>query len=48
MTTENQKTSLNFNEISKHFNPAWFAVVMGTAVIPLAISFIEHPFKNYC
>jgi C4-dicarboxylate transporter/malic acid transport protein len=26
--------------ITQHFNPAWFASVMGTAVIPLAISFI--------
>ncbi|MCK4621831.1 MAG: hypothetical protein KAT62_06405 [Desulfuromonadales bacterium] len=27
--------------ITQHFNPAWFASVMGTAVIPLALSFIE-------
>ncbi|SHJ44317.1 C4-dicarboxylate transporter/malic acid transport protein [Malonomonas rubra DSM 5091] len=27
--------------ITEHFNPAWFASVMGTAVIPLAISFIK-------
>lgn len=25
------------------FSPAWFAAVMGTAVIPVAISFIEQP-----
>lgn len=25
--------------IIQHFNPAWFASVMGTAVIPLALSF---------
>ncbi len=29
------------NTITQHFNPAWFASVMGTAVIPLALSFIE-------
>ena len=27
--------------ITQHFNPAWFAAVMGTAVIPLALSFIK-------
>lgn len=27
--------------ITEHFNPAWFASVMGTAVIPLALSFIQ-------
>lgn len=27
--------------ITEHFNPAWFAAIMGTAVIPLAISFLE-------
>ncbi len=25
--------------ITRHFNPAWFAAVMGTAVLPLAVSF---------
>ncbi len=25
--------------IARHFNPAWFAAVMGTAVLPLAMSF---------
>ena len=25
--------------ITRHFNPAWFASVMGTAVVPLALSF---------
>jgi len=29
------------SSISKHFNPAWFAAVMGTSVIPLAISFLN-------
>jgi C4-dicarboxylate transporter/malic acid transport protein len=27
--------------ITEHFNPAWFAAIMGTAVIPLAISFLK-------
>ncbi len=27
--------------ITEHFSPAWFAAIMGTAVIPLAISFID-------
>jgi len=29
-----------FTETIEHFNPAWFASVMGTAVVPLAISFL--------
>jgi C4-dicarboxylate transporter/malic acid transport protein len=29
--------------IAEHFSPAWFASVMGTAVIPLALSFIDKP-----
>jgi len=28
--------------ITEHFNPAWFAAIMGTAVIPLAISFLKY------
>ena len=36
---------LTFNGIVKHFNPAWFAAVMGTAVIPLAIAFSKIPLK---
>jgi C4-dicarboxylate transporter/malic acid transport protein len=28
------------SSITEHFNPAWFAAVMGTAVLPLAISFV--------
>jgi C4-dicarboxylate transporter/malic acid transport protein len=31
--------------IIQHFNSIWFASVMGTAVIPLALSFINHPAK---
>lgn len=33
----------SFNQIAQHFNPAWFAAVMGTAVIPLAVSFASFP-----
>jgi C4-dicarboxylate transporter/malic acid transport protein len=40
-TEKNGRSS--FNEIAQHFNPAWFAAVMGTAVIPLALSFIPSP-----
>ena len=29
-----------FSDVVEHFNPAWFAAVMGTAVVPLAISFL--------
>jgi tellurite resistance protein TehA-like permease len=36
-TTETQRPS--FSEVVKYFNPAWFAAVMGTAVVPLAIAF---------
>jgi C4-dicarboxylate transporter/malic acid transport protein len=32
--------------IAEHFSPAWFASVMGTAVIPLALSFIEQPWAR--
>jgi len=37
------RKSFNFRDVTAHFNPAWFASVMGTAVIPLAISFIKLP-----
>lgn len=30
----------SLRETIEHFNPAWFASVMGTAVVPLAISFL--------
>lgn len=33
----------SFSDTVRHFNPAWFASVMGTAVVPLAISFIDAP-----
>lgn len=29
--------------VAEHFSPAWFASVMGTAVIPVALSFIDRP-----
>lgn len=32
--------------ISEHFSPAWFASIMGTAVIPLALSFINQPWAR--
>ncbi|MCK4872263.1 MAG: hypothetical protein KAS72_06025 [Phycisphaerales bacterium] len=34
---------VTFSSAVKHFNPAWFAAIMGTAVVPLAISFVELP-----
>lgn len=37
---------MKFKEIAEHFSPAWFAVVMGTAVIPLALSFLSFPLKD--
>ena len=33
---------LSPSSITEHFNPAWFAAIMGTAVIPLAISFLSY------
>ncbi len=38
---------MKFSEIAKHFNPAWFAAVMGTAVIPLVLSFLDFPFSRF-
>jgi C4-dicarboxylate transporter/malic acid transport protein len=38
---------MKFTEIVKHFNPAWFAAVMGTAVIPLVLSFLDFPFREF-
>ncbi|MEN8233703.1 MAG: hypothetical protein ABFR89_02125 [Actinomycetota bacterium] len=31
----------SLDETIEHFNPAWFAAVMGTGVVPLAISFLN-------
>jgi len=36
-----------FAQIAKHFNPAWFAAVMGTAVIPLVLSFLNFPGRTF-
>lgn len=33
----------NFFSVTRHFSPAWFASIMGTAVIPLAFSFVNFP-----
>ena len=32
---------MTFARITEFFSPAWFASVMGTAAVPLAISFID-------
>jgi C4-dicarboxylate transporter/malic acid transport protein len=45
VSTIDEKTT--FISISKYFNPAWFASVMGTAVVPLAISFFKFPGKGF-
>jgi C4-dicarboxylate transporter/malic acid transport protein len=37
---------MKFTEIAKNFNPAWFAAIMGTAVIPLVLSFLDFPFRD--
>ncbi|MHB8773111.1 MAG: SLAC1 family transporter [Syntrophales bacterium] len=34
---------MKFTEIAKHFNPVWFAAVMGTAVIPLVLALLGLP-----
>jgi len=36
-----QSTRPSLRDTIQHFNPAWFASVMGTAVVPLAISFVD-------
>ena len=38
---------MKFSEIAKHFNPAWYGAVMGTAVIPLVLSFLDFPFSRF-
>jgi C4-dicarboxylate transporter/malic acid transport protein len=40
MTVDTSPARPTRGEIVEHFNPAWFAAVMGTAVIPLAVSFL--------
>ena len=34
-----QPSDLNFDLTVRHFSPAWFAAVMGTGDVPLALSF---------
>jgi C4-dicarboxylate transporter/malic acid transport protein len=46
MTTV-RSTRPTFKDTNRHFNPAWFAAVMGTAVVPLAISFINSSWVEY-
>ncbi|MCB2224776.1 MAG: hypothetical protein KQH83_11465 [Actinobacteria bacterium] len=36
----------SLRETVRHFNPAWFAAVMGTAVVPLAVSFMASGFAR--
>lgn len=45
LTQSSKPLPWNLAEITRHLSPAWFASVMGTAVIPLTISFIDHPLK---
>lgn len=44
-TVESERPS--FQDTVRHFNPAWFAAVMGTAVVPLAISFVDASWVDY-
>ena len=46
MTTVRSKRP-GFKDTVRHFNPAWFAAVMGTAVVPLAISFLDAAWVEY-
>ena len=38
---DTRSTRPSLRDTIRHFNPAWFAAVMGTAVVPLAISFVD-------
>jgi len=38
---EQTSQSMSLPKIIEEFNPAWFAAVMGTAVVPLAVSFLD-------
>jgi C4-dicarboxylate transporter/malic acid transport protein len=38
---------MRLKEIAENFNPSWFAAVMGTAVIPLALGFEDFSSKKY-
>jgi len=42
--TDQHKQS--FTDVVRHFNPAWFSAVMGTAVVPLAVSFMTPGFAR--
>jgi C4-dicarboxylate transporter/malic acid transport protein len=42
-TTPPDSPRITMLGIAEHFSPAWFASVMGTAVIPLAASFLPWP-----
>ena len=39
----NRFTRPSLQDTIQHLNPAWFASVMGTAVVPLAVSFVDAP-----
>jgi len=45
--TAARATRPGFKDTVRHFNPAWFAAVMGTAVVPLAISFFDGSWVDY-
>lgn len=45
--TGSRQTRPSFKDTIRHFNPAWFASVMGTAVVPLAISFLDGSWVEY-
>jgi C4-dicarboxylate transporter/malic acid transport protein len=38
---------MRLHDVIQNFNPSWFASVMGTAVIPLALGFGDLPFKMF-
>lgn len=37
---------VNKKSLIKNFNPAWFAAIMGTGILPIAVSFVEFHFKE--
>jgi C4-dicarboxylate transporter/malic acid transport protein len=38
---------MRLKDVTENFNPSWFAAVMGTAVIPLALGFGDFPYLEY-
>jgi len=38
---------MRLHDVIQNFNPSWFASVMGTVVIPLALGFGDLPFKMF-